>query len=105
MLGRVEFGLDRRDHPLGDLVLHCKEVRELAIPALGPDVVATLCLDELGADAHPVAGFAHAAFKHIAYAQFAADLRHIDRAGIMAQVPVTARMVNVRQATARKEWR
>ena len=35
-------------------------------------------VDQLTGDAHAVARFAHAALKHVAHAQFAADLLHVD---------------------------
>ena len=38
-------------------------------------------VDQLAGDAHPAAGLAHAAFEHVAHAQFAADLLHVDGAG------------------------
>jgi len=47
VLRRVELRLDRRHHPLGDLVLHREDVGKLALVALGPDMIAACCVDQL----------------------------------------------------------
>src|SRR5712692_2494910 len=62
---------------LGDLVLHRKDVREIAVVALGPDVVAGFGLDQLRGDADAVAGFTQAAFEHVAHAKLAPDLAKV----------------------------
>ena len=46
--GTAELGRDL----LGDLALHGKEVPCRAVPAIGPDMEAGRCVDELGSDAH-----------------------------------------------------
>ncbi len=43
-----------------------------------PDVVAGGRFDELGRDAHTLAGFAHASLEHVAHVKFAADLADIN---------------------------
>ena len=48
----VEVGLDHRHHALGDVVLDGEEVAQLAVIALGPDVLAGFGIDELRRDAH-----------------------------------------------------
>ena len=85
LLGRIQLRLDRRDHPLGDLVLHRENVGEVAVVALGPDVVAGCGFDQLRGDADAVAGFAHAAFEHIAHAKLAANLLHIDGLALVGE--------------------
>jgi hypothetical protein len=57
-----------------------KNVGEVAVVTLGPDMLAGLRLDQLCSDAESVAGLAQAAFEHVTHAQFAPDLFHIDRA-------------------------
>ncbi len=52
------------------------------VGALSPDMLPGLGLDQLRADADAAAGPAHAAFEHIAYAEFAPDLLHIDSAAL-----------------------
>ena len=61
-----------------DLVLQREDVVEIAVVALGPDVIAVDAVDQLGGDAHAAAGFAHAAFQHVADLQLPRDLRDID---------------------------
>jgi len=60
------------------LVLQFEDVVERAVEAVGPDMRAARRVDQLGGDAHPVGGFAHRAFEHIAHAQLARHLLHID---------------------------
>ena len=57
---------DRNGGRLGDLVLHGKDVSEIAVVTLGPDMLAALGFDQLRSDADAIAGFAQAAFEHIA---------------------------------------
>ena len=45
-------------------------------------------VDQLAGDAHAVAGLAHAAFEHIAHAEFAADLLHIDRLALVGEARI-----------------
>jgi hypothetical protein len=52
-------------HCLGDLVLQREDVGEIAVVALGPDVLAGLALDQLSANANAITGFAQAAFEDI----------------------------------------
>ena len=78
ILGGIELRLDRRDHGLGDFVLHGEHVGEIAVVALRPEVTAGGDVDELGGDAHMVAVLAHAAFDDIADAELLADLLVMD---------------------------
>ncbi len=45
-------------------------------------------VDKLRSDARAAARLTHRAFEHIAHAELAADLFHVDGFGIMAQIPV-----------------
>src|ERR1700730_5366090 len=68
-------GRGNRDrHRLGDLVLQCEDVSEIAIVALGPDMRPGLGLDQLRGKPDPVAGFAQDAFQHLAHADVEAAL-------------------------------
>ena len=67
-------GLDRPDHPPDDLVLQREQILELAIVAVGPEMMAGVRLDQLGRDAHPVARAPRAALDHVADAELAPDL-------------------------------
>jgi hypothetical protein len=58
---------------------------EVAVEAFRPQVPAALGVDELGGDAHAVAGFADAAFEHEAYAEVAPDLLYFDQAALVGE--------------------
>jgi hypothetical protein len=75
-------------HRLGDLILERENVGEIAIVVLGPDVISGASINKLRRDAHPITGLAHAAFEHIAHAEFPSDLLHIDRAALVGEAGV-----------------
>jgi hypothetical protein len=52
-------------------------------------VLASLGLDQLRSDTDAVAGFAQAAFEHIAHTQLTADLLHIDRLAFVGEARIT----------------
>ena len=54
--GRAQFRLERADDGLGDLVLEGEQILQLTVVALGPEVGARRCVDQLGADADALAG-------------------------------------------------
>src|SRR6266700_8307463 len=60
------------------LILNRKDVHEIAVVALCPDVLAGLGLDELSSNANPIPSAAQAALEHPAHAELAADLSHVD---------------------------
>jgi hypothetical protein len=89
MLLGIGNGRGNRDrHRLGDLILHCEDVGEVAVVALSPDVLAGLGLDELRGDADPIADFAQAALEHIPHTQLAPDLLHIDSAALVGKAGI-----------------
>ena len=49
---------------------------------------AGLGVDELRGDAHAVARLAHAAFEHIADAELASDLPHVDRLALVGEARI-----------------
>ena len=77
-LGKSDRRLQRPCNPLGDLVLQVKDVLERAINAIGPDVRAAGRIDQLHGDAQAVSRLLHAAFQHVAHAELATDLLHVD---------------------------
>src|SRR5208282_2311958 len=79
---------DRGGGAGGDLVLHRKNIGEVAVIALGPEMPAGRRLDQLRGHPHSIAGLAHAAFKHVAHAQLAPDLFHVDRAALEGEARV-----------------
>ena len=72
-LRREQLELERRDHRLGDLVLHREDVGEIAVELVRPEMRSTCRLDQLGGDAHPRAGLAHAALEQIRGAELLPD--------------------------------
>ena len=62
----------------GDLVLDGEDVLQLPFVRLGPEVEAVRDLGELGGDAHPVPGLAHASFQDRRHTKLAADLTDTD---------------------------
>jgi hypothetical protein len=77
--------LPRQPDAIGDLILQLENVVERAVEAVGPDVRAGRCVDQLPGDAHPVAGFAHAAFEDEAHAKLLRHLFHADRPALVGE--------------------
>src|SRR5229473_1989862 len=74
--GPLQLGIGNRwgdgdCYRFGNLVLYREDIGEIAVVALGPDVVASLGFDQLGGHTDPIAGLTHAAFEHIAHSEFA----------------------------------
>src|ERR1700730_10294683 len=87
-LGRGDGRGNRDRCCLCNVVLHHKNVGEVAVVTLGPDMLASLGLDQLRGDADAVGGLTEAAFEHVAYTQFAPDLLHVDGAGLAGEAGV-----------------
>ena len=64
-----------------DLVLDGEDVLEVAVVALGPEVVVGLGIDQLHRDAHPLPDLAHAALDDVLHAELGGELLHLDRLG------------------------
>ena len=73
-----ELELQGRHDCLGNLILDGEDIGEVAVVAVGPDMVAGLAVDQLGVDPHPVAGLADAAFEHMGDIELARDLADIE---------------------------
>ena len=86
--GAFKLMRDRADDALGDPILKLEDVVERAFIALGPEMAAGRCIDELSGNAHAVRRFADAAFQHIAHAQVAADLLHIDGPALVGEARI-----------------
>src|SRR6516164_2854380 len=84
-LGRPELGLDRTDDAARDLVLQFEDIVEGAVKAVGPDMRAARCVDELAGDAHAAAGFTYRTFEDVAHAQFARHLLNIDGPALVTE--------------------
>src|SRR5262249_2774753 len=74
----IKLRLDCRHHSLGDVVLHRKDVGQLTIVSLSPNIIAGFCFNHLHNNAHPVSTSSHRAFQNITHAEFKADLLYVD---------------------------
>jgi hypothetical protein len=83
LLDRGERNRERADDLLDHLVLCRKDVGEIAIESLGPEMAAGCCIDELRRDAHAVGGLAHTALEHEAHAEIAPYVLHLRRPALV----------------------
>ncbi|HVE48426.1 MAG TPA: hypothetical protein VNG69_02270 [Casimicrobiaceae bacterium] len=77
-LGHSHARLDRSHYAFGDSILQVKNILEVALEPVRPDVYPGFGLDQLACDAHPIARSAKAALEHIANTELATDLFYID---------------------------
>ena len=84
-LGLQQLGFDCSDDFPCDLVLQGKDVGQVAVVAVGPDVIAGRGVDQLGGDAHAIAALAHAALQHVTHAEFARDALYVDRLALVGE--------------------
>ena len=82
---RRETRFDRRDDLLADLVLQREGVRELAVVALGPEVLVGRGVDELRRHAHAIVDPAHAALDDVSAAKLARDRTGVDVASLVGK--------------------
>jgi hypothetical protein len=68
-------------HGLGDLVLEREDIGQIAVVALGPDVLPGLGLHQLSGDPDAITGFAQAALEYVPHTQLAPDLLKRRRRG------------------------
>ena len=80
---RLDPPRQRGDDRRGHLVLDREDVLEVAIVALGPDMVVGIGVDQLHGDPHPVARLAHAAFDHVLDAELRRDVLDLDRLALV----------------------
>ena len=78
VLCRIKLWLDRRDYTFGNLVLDCEDVVEIAVIALGPQMIASRSVDKLSRNPKAVAALSDRAFEHVADAKLASHLLHIN---------------------------
>ena len=76
---------------------------QLAVVSLGPDVLAGLGVDELAGDADPLAGRPDAALEHVAHAELARDLPHVDRLALVDEARVAGDDEEPAQARERRD--
>ena len=75
----------RGDDDLDDLVLNLEDVRQLTVEALGPEVAFGLAVQQLGGDAHAIAGLAHAALQEVAGRQGCGNVLGLDGASLVLE--------------------
>src|SRR5258708_3973796 len=61
------------------------ETTFFVISTVRPYVVAGRGIDQLGCDAHAIAGSANAALQDVAHAQLAGGALHVDRLGLVSE--------------------
>ena len=79
---------ERADHAFGDAILQLEHILQRAVEFVRPEMGARRGIDQLAGDADAVAGLAHAAFEHVAHAQFARDLLDIDRLALVDEARI-----------------
>ena len=77
-LGDKELRVYRVRKARDDFVLHVEEVDQGLIEPFRPNMIAALGIDELDADAHPIAAALYAALQNVTDVQLATDLLQID---------------------------
>ena len=85
LLGLGELHRHGANDLLGDLVLEGEDVADLAVVALGPEVIAGGRVHELRRDAHAVARTLHAALQDVAHAEVAAHLADLHRPALVGE--------------------
>src|SRR6516165_11466567 len=89
-LGGLQRGLYDTSDADRDIVLKLQDVLHIAVEAVGPEMRPVRGVDQLRGDAHATACLAHGAFEHIAHAEFAPDLLHIDGAAFVGEARVAS---------------
>src|SRR5277367_1211178 len=78
-LGLFHFWLDRTDNLARDLVLQCKDIVNCTIEFLCPEMMSTICVDQLRGNTHAVAAFSNTAFDDVSGRKLARDHTDIAR--------------------------
>src|SRR6266508_3847551 len=81
--GQLHF--EGRHNLLCDLVLHGKNVLQVAVIPLGPYVKPACRVKELRCDPDATPRFANTAFQHIAHPELSADLLHLHRLAFVGE--------------------
>src|SRR3974377_1009193 len=89
LLALAKLNLQRSDDLLREFVLHREYVGEIAIETVRPNVRTVGSVDKLAGNAPAIAGLAHASFQHVAHAELAADLLHIDGLTLIGKTRVS----------------
>ena len=79
LFGAAKVGIERLGDSSGHLPFHREDISQFAIVALRPEMRVRRRFDQLHIDVHRVAGFLHAAFEQIGYAELLADFAQVIR--------------------------
>ena len=79
LLATGQLRLQRLRDSFGDLALDAKDVSQLPIIGLGPEVGIGLRVNQLHIDPHLIGRFLHATLKNVRYAKLLRDLGEIAR--------------------------
>ena len=82
---RAEGELQLIDDGVGQFFLDGEDIGEVAIVAVGPEMVAVCRIDQLPGNANAAVRHADAALKHVADAEFLRELLHLDRAALVGK--------------------
>ena len=77
LLVSAQLHLQGGDDFVGDLVLYGEDVFEVAVVAFRPQVAAIVAVDELGVDAHAIAGLAYASLERRPHPELTAHLLEV----------------------------
>src|SRR4030095_1579545 len=83
LLATGELGLQRLRDSFGDLALDAKDVSQLPVIGVCPEVGISLRVNQLHTDPHLVGHFLHAALKNVRYAKLLGDLGEIGRLALI----------------------
>jgi hypothetical protein len=72
-----------------DFVLHIEKIGDGLIEAFGPEMIASLGVDELDVDSHTAATALNASLQHVPHVQLAADLFQIDMFSLVSESRVS----------------
>jgi hypothetical protein len=78
VLCRINLRFDRGDDGVGNFILYCEYVGQVAVVMLCPDMTAGRGVIELRGDAYAIAASSDTAFEHVAHAELSGDLPHMD---------------------------
>jgi hypothetical protein len=78
LLIRQQLEFQRADNGFGYLVLQGKDVVQVAIVALGPNVIVARSVNQLCGDSYTAAGLAHAPFQNVPDSKFARHFGDVD---------------------------
>ena len=87
-LGRTKSDLERVNDPVGNVVLHLKDIYQIAVVPVRPQVAATGRIDELRCDTNALGRPANRAFEHRLHAKLAADGADVDRASLIGKAGI-----------------